>query len=126
MINIGSVFIGELFIIIGAFSSGQYIGAGIFLFSLCVIFAGFANHVVAEGQDPIARGGFAAAVARGRCAWSGWVCSEKRETPPGKPAASRIPKRKISFCTRLRRCSIWSLVAAGGRAGTARGMKMIW
>jgi len=40
------IFFGELFIIIGAFRSGQYVGAGIFIFSLCVIFAGFANHVM--------------------------------------------------------------------------------
>ena len=40
------IFIGELFIIIGAFRSGHYIAVGIFMFSLCVIFAGFANHVM--------------------------------------------------------------------------------
>ncbi|MCP4622581.1 MAG: hydrogenase [bacterium] len=40
------IFIGEVFIIIGAFRSGHYIAVGIFILSLCVIFAGFANHVM--------------------------------------------------------------------------------
>jgi hydrogenase-4 component F len=40
------IFLGELFIIIAAFSAGQYIGASLFIFSLCVVFAGFANHVI--------------------------------------------------------------------------------
>ncbi len=40
------IFIGELFIIIGAFRSGHYIAVAIFILSLCVIFAGFANHVL--------------------------------------------------------------------------------
>ncbi|RJP79477.1 MAG: hydrogenase [Desulfobacteraceae bacterium] len=40
------IFIGELLIIIGAFRSAQYVGAGFFILSLCVIFAGFANHVM--------------------------------------------------------------------------------
>lgn len=40
------IFIGELFIIIGAFHSGHYIAVGIFILSLCGIFAGFANHVM--------------------------------------------------------------------------------
>jgi hydrogenase-4 component F len=40
------IFIGELFIIIGAFRSGHYLGAGLFILSICVIFAGFANHVM--------------------------------------------------------------------------------
>jgi hydrogenase-4 component F len=40
------IFIGELFIIIGAFRSGHYIAVGIFILSLCVIIAGIANHVM--------------------------------------------------------------------------------
>jgi hydrogenase-4 component F len=40
------LFLGEVFIIIGAFRGGHYVGAGIFMLSLCVIFAGFANHVM--------------------------------------------------------------------------------
>jgi hydrogenase-4 component F len=40
------LFLGEVFIIIGAFRSGHYVGAGVFILSLCVIFAGFANHVI--------------------------------------------------------------------------------
>jgi hydrogenase-4 component F len=40
------IFLGEVFIIIGAFRSGHYVGAGVFILSLCVIFAGFANHVM--------------------------------------------------------------------------------
>ena len=40
------IFIGELFIIIAAFRSGHYIAVGIFILSLCVIFAGFAKHVM--------------------------------------------------------------------------------
>lgn len=40
------IFIGELLIIIGAFRAGYFIGAGIFILSICVIFAGFANQVM--------------------------------------------------------------------------------
>jgi len=40
------IFIGELFIIIGVFRTGHYVLAGIFILSLCVIFAGFANQVM--------------------------------------------------------------------------------
>ena len=40
------IFIGELFIIVGAFRTGHYVLAGIFILSLCVIFAGFANQVM--------------------------------------------------------------------------------
>ena len=40
------IFIGELFIIFGAFKTGQYKAVGIFIFSLCVVFAGFANQVM--------------------------------------------------------------------------------
>ena len=40
------IFIGELFIIIGVFRAGHYVLAGIFILSLCVIFAGFANQVM--------------------------------------------------------------------------------
>jgi hydrogenase-4 component F len=40
------IFIGELFIIIGAFRGGHYWGVSLFILSLCVIFAGFANQVM--------------------------------------------------------------------------------
>jgi hydrogenase-4 component F len=40
------LFLGEVFIVIGAFRGGHSAAAGVFLFSLCVIFAGFANHVL--------------------------------------------------------------------------------
>ena len=40
------IFIGELFIIVGAFRTGHYWAVGIFIASLCVIFAGFANQVM--------------------------------------------------------------------------------
>ncbi len=40
------IFIGELFIIVGAFRTGNYFVAGIFIFTLCVIFAGFTNQVM--------------------------------------------------------------------------------
>jgi hydrogenase-4 component F len=40
------IFIGEMFIIIGAFRTGHHIVAAIFIFSLCVVFAGFANQVM--------------------------------------------------------------------------------
>jgi hydrogenase-4 component F len=49
------IFIGELMIIIGAFRAGHYWGVGLLLVSLCVIFAGFANHIMkiafADGGD---------------------------------------------------------------------------
>jgi hydrogenase-4 component F len=40
------IFLGELFIIIGAFRAGHYLGVGLFILSICVIFAGFAKHVI--------------------------------------------------------------------------------
>lgn len=40
------IFLGELFITLGAFRAGHFWAAGLFLFSICVIFAGFANHVM--------------------------------------------------------------------------------
>ena len=40
------IFIGELFIIMAAFKAGYYWAVGIFIFSLCVIFAGFGNQVM--------------------------------------------------------------------------------
>ncbi len=48
------IFIGELFIIVGAFRAGHYVAAGIFIASLCVIFAGFANQVMKICFDPSA------------------------------------------------------------------------
>ena len=40
------IFIGELFIIISAFRAGHYVGAGLFILSLCVIFGGFSRHIM--------------------------------------------------------------------------------
>ncbi|MBW1891060.1 MAG: hydrogenase [Deltaproteobacteria bacterium] len=40
------IFIGELFVIMGAFKAGHYTGATILILSLCVIFAGFANQAM--------------------------------------------------------------------------------
>jgi len=40
------IFLGELFIIIAAFRAQQYVGVGLFILSICVIFAGFAKHVM--------------------------------------------------------------------------------
>lgn len=45
------IFIGEVFIIMAAFKAGKYTAAGIFIFSLCVIFAGFANQVMKLSFD---------------------------------------------------------------------------
>lgn len=46
------IFIGEMFIIVAAFRAGHYIAVGIFILSLCVIFAGFANQVMKISFDP--------------------------------------------------------------------------
>jgi hydrogenase-4 component F len=51
------IFIGELFIIMAAFKTGHYLAAGIFIFSLCVIFAGFAKQVMAISFGPSAETG---------------------------------------------------------------------
>jgi hydrogenase-4 component F len=40
------IFLGELFIIIGAFRAGHHVGVILFILSICVIFAGFAKHVI--------------------------------------------------------------------------------
>ena len=45
------IFIGELFIVIGAFRAGHYVGVTLFVLSLCVIFAGFAKHVLGISFD---------------------------------------------------------------------------
>jgi hydrogenase-4 component F len=45
------IFIGELFIILGAFRAKHYIMVGIFILSLCVIFAGLANQVMKISFD---------------------------------------------------------------------------
>ncbi len=45
------IFIGELFIVLGAFRAGRYITAGLFILSLCVIFAGFANQAMKISFD---------------------------------------------------------------------------
>ena len=46
------LFLGELLIIIAAFRAGQNLAVGIFLASLAVIFAGFANHVMRISYGP--------------------------------------------------------------------------
>ncbi|MFZ5571920.1 MAG: proton-conducting transporter membrane subunit [Thermodesulfobacteriota bacterium] len=40
------IFLGEMMIIMGAFQKGYYTGAGIFILSLCIVFAGFAHHAL--------------------------------------------------------------------------------
>ncbi len=45
------LFIGELMIIMAAFHSGHYVAAGVFIFSLCVVFAGFAAQVMKISFD---------------------------------------------------------------------------
>ena len=40
------LFFGEVFVVMAAFKSGHYVSAGIFVFSLCIVFAGFANQVM--------------------------------------------------------------------------------
>ncbi len=45
------IFIGELFIIMAAFRTKHYVMAGIFILSLCFIFAGFANQVMKISYD---------------------------------------------------------------------------
>ncbi|MBU8849601.1 MAG: hydrogenase [Desulfobacterales bacterium] len=45
------IFIGEMFIIVGAFRAGHFLAAGIFILTLCVIFAGFANQVMKISFD---------------------------------------------------------------------------
>ncbi len=45
------IFIGELFIIVGAFRAGYHVGVGVFIFSLCVIFAGFAGQAMKISFD---------------------------------------------------------------------------
>ncbi|MFH2090884.1 MAG: proton-conducting transporter membrane subunit, partial [Pseudomonadota bacterium] len=45
------IFIGELLIIVGAFRTGRYVAVGLFILSLCVIFAGFANQVMKIGFE---------------------------------------------------------------------------
>ena len=40
------LFLGELLIIIAAFRAGHYVTVALFIFSICVVFAGIANHVI--------------------------------------------------------------------------------
>ncbi|MGD8702600.1 MAG: proton-conducting transporter membrane subunit [Desulfosarcina sp.] len=40
------LFIGKLLIVVAAFRAGNHITAGVFIISLCVIFAGFANNIM--------------------------------------------------------------------------------
>ena len=46
------MFIGELFIVFGAFRAGHYVGASLFMLSLCVIFAGFTNNIMKISFKP--------------------------------------------------------------------------
>jgi hydrogenase-4 component F len=48
------LFLGELLIILAAFRTGHHLGVALFLLSLCVIFAGFARHVmkISYGTSP--------------------------------------------------------------------------
>jgi len=48
------LFLGELFIIVAAFRTGHPIVGGVFVFSLCVIFGGFARHVMRLVYGPAA------------------------------------------------------------------------
>jgi hydrogenase-4 component F len=45
------IFIGEIFIVMGAFRGGHHVALGFLLASLCVVFAGFANHVLRMAFD---------------------------------------------------------------------------
>jgi hydrogenase-4 component F len=45
------IFIGELFVIAGAFYRGYYVWAGLFILSMCVVFAGFANQAMKMSFD---------------------------------------------------------------------------
>jgi hydrogenase-4 component F len=47
------IFIGELLIIIAAFRSHNYVGVAVFILSLCVIFAGFANNIMKISFDTL-------------------------------------------------------------------------
>jgi len=47
------IFIGELLIIMAAFRAGHYLAIGLFILSLCVIFAGFARHVMKISFDHV-------------------------------------------------------------------------
>lgn len=50
------IFIGEMFIIVGAFRTGHYVAVGIFIVTLCVIFAGFANQMMKISFDDFNKG----------------------------------------------------------------------
>jgi len=45
------IFIGELCIIVAAFKAGHYVAITVFILSLCVIFAGFANQIMKISFD---------------------------------------------------------------------------
>jgi hydrogenase-4 component F len=47
------IFIGELFIIMAAFRTGHFLAVGLFIISLCAIFAGFARHVMKISFDDV-------------------------------------------------------------------------
>lgn len=46
------IFIGEFFIIMAAFRSGHFVEAGIFILTLCIIFAGFSNLIMKISFGP--------------------------------------------------------------------------
>ncbi|MBF0301845.1 MAG: hydrogenase [Desulfamplus sp.] len=46
------IFIGEFFIIMAAFRSGHFVAAGIFILTLCIIFAGFSNQMMKISFGP--------------------------------------------------------------------------
>lgn len=48
------IFIGEVLIVIAAFRTGHLISGGIFIFTLCVIFAGLANNIMRISFNPSA------------------------------------------------------------------------
>ncbi len=51
------MFLGEVFIVIAAFRAEHYLAVALFILSICVIFAGFANHIVrisfGETEKPV-------------------------------------------------------------------------
>ncbi len=47
------IFIGEVMIIIGAFKAAHHVGVALFILSMCVIFAGFANNIMKISFRPI-------------------------------------------------------------------------
>jgi hydrogenase-4 component F len=46
------IFLGEVLIVVAAFRANHYVWVGLFILSICVIFAGFANHVIKISFGP--------------------------------------------------------------------------